>query len=227
LLYVDDVTGTPNNLNLRLSDQQFTGGTTAALPTSAGLVTNVLSGGREDLIDWDAPTNGNWHSWYSNRGDVIFCVKEIGGPLRFFLMFLTYTDNEGGGDGDFRCALFVVAGASAILDAADLQSSNNWEGFDAGANNLDDPEAAASIWQFTTATNGTDYNGNIFDFPITVGHDLAARTRNIGTHVDVRATHNNTPINQPDDAETAQDPRRRTVDALVLYYPLSEASGLL
>jgi hypothetical protein len=197
-LYVNNATGdtTPQTIGLRISTLEYTGGTTAALPTTLGVETAVLTNG-DDIIPWTTYTTGNWASWRSSRGDVLFGVKPTGtNQFRFFTMLVSMEDGNGDGVGTQRWFFYSRNNTTNVLAATDLQSSANVRSVDAGGNTLVTTGVLVSpLWLGATAwTGGLDFQGETNDMPIDVYQDSSSGGRWMGQFVDAYAAPTNIPF---------------------------------
>lgn len=233
LLYADDTD--PEQFQVRFSSTPYVGGDLSTLPAPASATdqTAVLTNQTNSIIDWATPRNGNWTSWYTSQGDVMFAVKETGQQhFAFWGALLAFSDSEGGGELPYRFAWFSDAGpGSGAMTGANLSSTSNWRGLTGGgqqtaanavraSSNL---SAAAMQW-----TGGTSQGGAGVDDIWTI-YDISALGRQIGTFPDLYCVPGNLPYGAFDTTENGQTYRRVAVSSspgtagnIMAYFPTAE-----
>lgn len=221
LFYVNDTAGTPQQAEIKFCVFGYRDGGTTTLPTANGTESTVNTSGR-NIVPWGAAIAGNWTSWYSSRGDVMFIVKGTGEAfIRHCFAISSNTDADGGGDGDQRWFFFSRSGVTDIFSSGAHLLSANWRAVTPAGDQYPNMEAD-SILTTVSWTLGEDFDNNAVDAPIKVWSDHATRGRLFGEWVDVLAAPVGTVFNEPDDSEGAQDPRRVAVGTLWFYMPASE-----
>lgn len=224
LVETADVASSPYaQYDIRVSNQNYTGGNTTTLPTTAGTA-GALTTSSDTLLPWDAslPLPAYMYLAYNTRGDVIFGVKQAGiAMFSSLVMILSCTDAFGGGQGNYRFAIFSYASGLAANDMIVyniLQSSGYTLGIDSGASSADAPLFTSSLWTANTWI-GIDGQGETVDFPIDIFSNQATRGRYLGTYPDIRAAPTGLTFGELDDAEDDQTYRKVCVGDLWLYAP--------
>lgn len=189
LLAVDNATPdtTPQVIDLRISTREYTGGTTAALPTTTGVQTTTLGSTEEQLIPWTAYTAGLWCSWYNTRGDIMFGVKPQTGS--FFRAFYILTSFNVGGFGEHRWALFASTSTSDVLDHGSFFVAWRTVNEAGDATSTVTPNGACNdLSGFVSFSSGLDHTGSPIQRAIDMYADTTLNKRYLGRLVDVQDT---------------------------------------
>ncbi len=222
LFYVNDTAGTPQQAEIKLCVFGYRDGGVTTLPTAKGTESTINTSGR-NIVPWAAAIAGNWTSWYSSRGDVMFIVKGDGEAfIRHCFAISSNVDADGGGDGDQRWFFFSRSFTSNIFINGTHLSFTYWRGPMPSGTEYPNVEANSILTNVTSWTVGEDFSNNSADAKLKIWSDHSERGRYFGEWVDVRAAPGSTVFNEPDDSEGAQDPRRVAVGELWFYMPASE-----
>lgn len=185
---------TPQVIEFRwVTNGTYTGGTTTANPTASG-GTDTQPGSaniRSTFIPWSTPVAGNWASWASTQGDVVFGIKQDGQiGWRTWAMVCSFASGEPQlGYGNFRPAIFGIGSPTAggAASGGALASTTNWSaGGRSFANaSLTSLSAASYAWNFSSWTGGAEFTRGIPASEIFLANNTASDVaRFIGRIVD-------------------------------------------
>jgi hypothetical protein len=221
LLYVNDTGANPQIAPFQLTTSTWTGGSTATLPTATPSTTVLTSG--DEVIPWTSVVSGQWNSWYSSRGDVMFAVK-ITATLEFrhFFALTGNVDGDGSGKGDQRWGLFARSSTSAeVLTTANIPTSINWRTSNPLGTDLTNALTLdCLVWDTTGTTswtNGVDFEGNAISGVLSFFSNDSTEGRYLGDFIDFTAAAPNTPAGTLDDSETSQTQRRIVIGDIWIY----------
>lgn len=196
LLFTDNAAAdtTPQLIGWRISTQDYTGGTTSALPTTIGTETGAYTSASLNLIPWTTATDGRWCSWYTDRGDVMFGIKpKVGTNFRYFFLFTSNEDADGGGVGGERWACWMRSSSTTdVLTSTNLKPVTYWRALRDNGAATADITAHAAVWDETVAP---DHTGATLVRQIDLFHQQALWGRYLGQVVDVYANPSNATFN--------------------------------
>jgi hypothetical protein len=226
LMYVNNATGdtTPQLFAVVMTPGTYSGGTTAALPTSSGVVSAIITAG-DAIIAWTTYRTGRWSSWRSSRGDLMFGIKEEGlRSFNFFLILHSNVDGSeaiyGGGRGSRRCFLFANEGVSGGVLTSGSFTSTSFAAFNSAGSANVAIAGSSSVWSGAGSwADGLDAQGRSASSRIEMFQNVAANARWVGHIVDVGSAPPGVPFGILDDTEDGQVQRRVAVDDVWLYVP--------
>ena len=163
------------------SSTVFTGGTTTAIPTSAGVTTSLDSGNDEIINNTSGAAEPQvFSTWYSSRGDTLFMNKTRGLRYADYLAYaMSMEDGDGGGQGAHR---FITG---HMQDAEVTQSGfATAKGFNEAGSTVLNTGNEVSHLLSTVTSDHVDHEGNNIAASVQVMQDLASQVRNLGTLVD-------------------------------------------
>lgn len=203
---------TPQAIEFRMvTNGTYTGGSPTSNPTASGGVDSQPGAStiRSTFIPWATPLTGNWASWASTQGDVVFGIKPDGVlGWRTWTMVNSFADGEPQlGYGAYRPAIFGIGSTTngAGGSGSALSSSTNWGG---GSRSFDNASLGATTaqsyaWNFTSWTSGTENTRGIPASEIFLGNNAAgSAARFFGRIVDFYGAPVSAPHNEVQDGDT-------------------------
>lgn len=219
LFYINASGSNPQAAPIRMSTAAYTGGSTSALPTTAGTETTASS--TPNILGHTSAATGYYYTWRTSRGD--FAVATRLGSLSGFNSWLAVysnTDASGAGRGNLRAWVHQFASTSNVFVTTTFSISYLKSVTPSGS-------AAASLastcpaWTATAWGSGLDVAGETVYSPIWLVDNTSAG-RFLGQWVDVYGNPTALAVGTLDDDESAQTYRRVCVGAVSLYMPTAD-----
>lgn len=225
LLFVDDGAGAIQQIGFRLASGTYSGGNTTTLPTLSGGVEtttrniNLLPFTSDGIV-------GRYSTWRSTNGSFRMVVKEQGASFtNSWLECFANTDGDGGGQGNFRVALFGCATATGTncVTFANLIASANWRAITPSGLAVQTTVGESALGRIAGSwTGGHDAFGNLPFSPVIVAA-TGASGRSMGPNVDVYCVPANAPYGETDSNESGQVQQRKAFGDLAWYWPTGVA----
>lgn len=190
LLATDDALAPYQQVDIKISNKPYTGGSISSLPTTNG-TEGVQAASSDDLYPFTGSTGvtASFYSAYSDRGDIIFACRNTLRTNFSSLFMILGNHNDDGGSGFNRYGVFNFAqNNSDIIDGTVLKNGpSNWLGIEPGGDSAVAPEIHCSVWESPAlgSFGGSFYDSSLPVFPINIFSRDASNGRWMGKFPDL------------------------------------------